>query len=293
MASEIKSFTVDELRLLVEGELLKVFEAPGSTPKLSDIARYGVFPGGKRIRPVLALAWCVDLGGDPSKLALAAAALELVHCASLIHDDLPALDNDDFRRGRPACHRAFTEAGAILAGDMLVSRAHRCLLDAPFPSDTLVEFTRVLANAYIDLCLGQHLDLLPVGERGDLPAIHRLKTGALFSACTAFGSLGAGRGGNEIRRAAELGHAIGLLFQISDDFIDAHGTDAARGRPGSSDERNGKENFFSDSRLDPLKIVAETEREIERHIHELSPRGASLTGELVSRVVRPMKNASV
>lgn len=277
-------YSTAELRELFEAELEAIFNSPLGVPALVEAARYGVFPAGKRIRPVLALAWCADLGGDPRPLIRAAAALELIHCASLIHDDLPALDNDDFRRGRPSCHRAFTEATAILAGDMLVSLAHRCVVEAPLSADARLILTDVLARANIDLCAGQALDLVPPVRRSELTEIHRFKTGALFSACLVFGGVGAGQGAPALARSAELGHAVGLLFQIADDFIDAHGTDAARGRPGSSDARNGKPNFFSSPALNPQSLIAEAERTIDSVVTTLAPSGAPRTSAIIAAV---------
>lgn len=288
---EVGGQSLNALRLLVEEELERSLDSLTEAPTLIEVARYGVFPGGKRIRPVLALALCVDLGGDPRALTKAACALELLHCASLIHDDLPALDNDDFRRGRPSCHRAFNEASAILAGDLLIALAHVCVARAELPSEVRSKLVGVVARAFIDLCSGQELDLIPDERRNDLMWIHRLKTGALFSACTQFGAIGAGCGDAQVELAARLGHAIGLVFQIADDFLDIYGEDSARGRPGSSDARNGKENLFTDRGQKPWELLGSAEREIGELVRGLAADGLPRVAALLSGVVAPLSEA--
>jgi geranylgeranyl diphosphate synthase type II len=287
----IGDFTLEGLRALVDGELEGAFKSLLFAPSLIDAGRYGVFSGGKRVRPVLALALCADLGGDPTKLAPAAVALELLHCASLVHDDLPALDNDDYRRGKPACHRAFSESSAILAGDLLIALAHERVLTAPLSADTQVLLGQVIARAFIDLCAGQELDLIPEERRGDLLSIHRLKTGALFRACACFGVIGAGRSGRDIENAASLGHGVGLVFQIADDFLDVHGSDSARGRPGSSDQRNGKENLFTGAAREPWKMLAEAEKTIRDTLAELSSHGTPRFDAIIEAILAPMEEA--
>jgi geranylgeranyl pyrophosphate synthase len=239
----------------------------------------------------MALAVCADLGGEPKRLAPAAAALELVHCASLIHDDLPALDNDDFRRGRPSCHRAFTEASAILAGDMLIALAHECVARGELSSETRCLLTGVVSRAFIDLCAGQELDLIPSERRNDLLSIHQLKTGALFSACTQFGAIGAGCSNEKIEIAARLGQAIGLIFQIADDFLDVHGADSTRGRPGSSDIRNGKGNLFTDGEQASWELLANGEREIKHLMERLSFERLPRVQSLLDGVLAPLAEA--
>ncbi len=289
--STVGDFNLDYLRALVERELERSFESLTAAPTLTKVAHYAVFPGGKRIRPVLALGVCADLGGQPQGMARAACALELLHCASLIHDDLPALDNDDFRRGRPSCHRAFNEASAILAGDLLIAFAHECVVRAELSNEIRCALSGVVSRAFIDLCAGQELDLIAAERQNDLMSIHRLKTGALFSACTQFGAIGAGCGAEKVEIARRLGHSLGLIFQIADDFLDVFGADSARGRPGSSDVRNGKENLFTDPAQRPWELLGNAEREIVELSKQLSPTGLPRVNIVLDGVMAPLSEA--
>ena len=234
---------LEQLELCLSGATTLV----AKSSQLSTGVAYALFPAGKRIRPLLALALHSDLGGDLEKLVPAAAALELVHCASLVHDDLPALDNDEMRRGKPTCHRALGEATAILTGDVLIPIAFQLLLSALVPDRTKVQLGAALAEAYAAVCAGQQLDLTGAADLATLRAIHGCKTGALFAAAARFGVLGAERD-DLAGVAAELGHHIGLAFQILDDHLDVHGNPAERGRPNGSDARNAKNTFVT---LDP------------------------------------------
>jgi geranylgeranyl diphosphate synthase type II len=285
MAEVIPTGSDDEVKLLIEGELGRVLVRLDGTP-LGDVCRYGVFPGGKRVRPLLALNWCADLGGDPMRILPAAAALELLHCASLIHDDLPALDNDDFRRGRPACHRAYGESQAILAGDALVSLALECAAEVALEGHHALAVVRAVAKAYTDLCSGQALDLEKPPVRSDLGLIHRYKTGALFAACFEIGAIGAGGDARVVAESIALGLSVGLAFQIGDDLLDRHGTDAERGRPGSSGARNGKANFFSEGNDSVEPIFRATEREIGALLGSVVPGGARRVAPRIAAVLK-------
>jgi geranylgeranyl diphosphate synthase type II len=218
--------TPEELRGLVEaylGELAFTPELGG----LEDAVRYPLESGGKRVRPVLALAVTEAAGGVAEHCLPAAAAVELVHTFSLVHDDLPALDDDDERRGRPSAHIAFDEATALLAGDALLVEAFRLALSYPTPM-----VGRELAHATLGMIGGQYRDV--TGDTADLAALHRLKTGALLSAAVGVGLWVAEVSEPEQPVWRAFGDELGLLFQVVDDLLDddgwaaAHGRDAAR-----------------------------------------------------------------
>ena len=216
----------DELRALSEGYLDEL----ALTPELGGLAeamRYTLEAGGKRVRPVLCLATAEAAGAEPDAALPAAAALELVHTFSLVHDDLPALDDDDVRRGKPSAHVQFGEANAILAGDALLAEAVRLALSYPTPA-----VARELVQATIGMIGGQHLDIS--GAVVDLAELHRLKTGRLFAACVGCALWVAEVPEREQPPWRMFGDEIGLLFQIVDDILDGdgyallHGAEKAR-----------------------------------------------------------------
>jgi geranylgeranyl diphosphate synthase, type II len=216
----------DELRALVEGYLGELAYTP-ELGGLEEAVRYPVEGGGKLFRPVIALAVGEAAGANAEHVLPAAAAVELVHTFSLVHDDLPALDDDDERRGRPSAHVAFGEAVALLAGDALLTEAFRLALSYPTPM-----VGRELAQATLAMIGGQYRDV--TGDTADLAALHRLKTGALFAA-----SVGVALWVGEVPETEQspwraFGDELGLLFQIVDDLLDGdgyaevHGTEEAR-----------------------------------------------------------------
>lgn len=215
----------DELRVLVESYLGEVHFAP-ELGRLEEVLRYPLDSGGKRVRPVLALAVGEAAGAVAEDVLPAAAAVELVHTFSLVHDDLPALDDDDERRGRQSAHVAFGEGAALLAGDALLAEAFRLALSYPTP---LVG--RELAQATLAMIGGQYRDIS--GDTADLDALHRLKTGALFSASVgvALWVAEVPEGEQPVWRA--FGDELGLLFQIVDDLLDGDGYVEARGSEGA------------------------------------------------------------
>lgn len=207
--------SAEELLALVEaylGELAFTPELGG----LEEAVRYPLESGGKRIRPVLCLAVAEAAGVEPETALPAAAAIELVHTFSLVHDDLPALDDDDERRGRPSAHVAYGEAVALLAGDALLAEAFRLALSYPTPA-----VGRELAQATLGMIGGQYLDV--TGSSSDLASLHRLKTGALFSASVGVALWAAEVPEGEQRRWRAFGDELGLLFQIVDDVLDGDG----------------------------------------------------------------------
>ncbi|MBA2461621.1 MAG: polyprenyl synthetase family protein [Actinobacteria bacterium] len=216
----------DELRTLVEGYL----EELAFTPELGGleaVLRYPLESGGKRIRPVLTLAVGEAAGAEPGRCLPAAAAVELVHTFSLVHDDLPALDDDDERRGRPSAHVAFGEAAALLAGDALLAEAFRLALSYPTPS-----VGRELVQATLGMIGGQYRDV--TGDTADLASLHRLKTGCLFAAAVGVALCVAEVPEHEQTPWRAFGDELGLLFQIVDDVLDGdgyaleHGAERAR-----------------------------------------------------------------
>ena len=218
---------------------------------LLDSMRYSASAGGKRIRPYLTLLFCELLGGDIKKALPYACAVELVHTYSLIHDDLPAMDNDDYRRGKPTNHKAFGEARAILAGDALLTYAFEVIAtnDEMSPEDNITAI-RILAEASgaFGMVGGQEIDLDDSSPKNydTLVKMHRLKTGALIKGAALLGVLAAGKGKDEriLSATATYADAIGLTFQIVDDILDYTASYKQTGKT-TSDIRNHKTTFLT------------------------------------------------
>ena len=216
---------------------------------LLNAMRYASLGGGKRIRPLLTCATAASLGGDPALALAPACAVEFIHAYSLIHDDLPAMDDDDLRRGRPTVHIEFGEATAILAGDALQALAFETLARAePLSAATRLAMTEVLACAagWHGMVGGQAFDIEATGAALSLPALeamHRAKTGALLIASVQLGALVAGT--DETQRAAlrDFGSAVGLAFQVVDDLLDATGSTQRIGKTAGADAAAGKNTF--------------------------------------------------
>ena len=220
--------TADDLRALVDAHLDRLALAP-ELGGLEDVMRYTLAAGGKRVRPVLCLATVEAAGAEAERGLDAAVAVELVHTFSLVHDDLPALDDDDERRGRPSAHVRYGEAAAILAGDALLTEAFRLALSYPTPA-----VARELALATAGMIGGQYLDV--ADGAGDVAAVNRLKTARLFEAAVACGLWAAGVPVGEHEAWRTFGREAGELFQLVDDVVDGdgyaarHGEEAARRR---------------------------------------------------------------
>jgi len=220
--------------------------------KLHEAMRYSVFAGGKRLRPVLILAACEAVGGTPEKVLHAACAMEMIHTYSLIHDDLPAMDDDDFRRGRPTNHKVFGEANAILAGDALLTEAFRLLADPEAnrdidPAATLrvIEIIARCAGSQ-GMVGGQVVDMESEGRPIDfatLQYIHTRKTGALFLASIQAGALLGGGSEEQLAALTRYGETAGLAFQIADDILDIVGDQAELGKDIGSDQARGKATY--------------------------------------------------
>ena len=211
---------------------------------------YSVEAGGKRIRPVLTLELCRLCGGDTEKALPFAAAVELVHSYSLIHDDLPCMDNDDFRRGKPSCHKAFGEATALLAGDGLLTEAFRLLTQAELPADRIVKAVAKLSDyaGVYGMIGGQVIDLESEGKRIDaktLELTYRLKTAALLQTACELGCIAAGAGEEKLAAAHIYAEKLGIAFQIVDDILDVEGDSETLGKPVGSDAENDKRTYVA------------------------------------------------
>ena len=220
-------------------------------PETSEVcraARYSLLGGGKRIRAVLVLSVCDLLGGDKAAAGQFAAAVEMLHCYSLIHDDLPCMDNDDLRRGRPSCHKAFDEATAMLAGDVLLTEAFEVVANAPASAQACVRAARALGAGAGSrgMVYGQELDLkyeALAATEDQLRLIHRNKTGALINAAVQMGAAAAEADTEACRVLEAYAYGLGLVFQIVDDVLDVTSTPEQLGKPIGSDSENGKTTF--------------------------------------------------
>ena len=234
-------------RLMVE-EALEVAlpQQDGPETRVVEAMRYSLFAGGKRLRPILCLAASESVGGDLKAAMPAGCALEMIHTYSLIHDDLPAMDDDDLRRGKPTNHKVFGEAIAILAGDGLLTEAFVLLSDYnSLLPERAVQVIGVIAEAasYRGMVGGQVVDILSQNKRADLETVqqmHSRKTAALIAAATESGAL-AGKGSEaQVAALARYGRAIGLAFQIADDILDIEGDTELLGKTTGADEARGK-----------------------------------------------------
>jgi geranylgeranyl diphosphate synthase type II len=221
---------------------------------IHEAMRYSLFAGGKRVRPILAIAAAEALGAKTTGLLPLAGTLELIHTYSLIHDDLPAMDNDDFRRGRPTCHKVYGEAIAILAGDGLLNMAFEVLSDPrqlkSVPAKRLISIIKEISTAsgVFGMVGGQVVDMESEGRDIDFPTleyIHTHKTGALIRASVRVGALYARAGKRDFTALTHYGEMVGLAFQIADDILDITGKQEEIGKDVGSDIKKGKKTFPS------------------------------------------------
>ncbi|MBQ5988625.1 MAG: polyprenyl synthetase family protein [Oscillospiraceae bacterium] len=232
--------------------------------RLTEAMRYSLEAGGKRVRPVLVTEFCRLCGGTDAMSAAPAAAIEMIHTASLIHDDLPAMDDDDFRRGRPSCHKAYTEAEAILAGDALIVLPFQIIAE-----DTTLDGNKkariisdlAAATAVTGMIGGQAIDIdnetrTDVDE-ANLRYMYSLKTGALIRTSCRMGCIAAGASEEKIQLADEYAKKIGLAFQIIDDILDVTSTTEELGKPVGSDEENNKTTFVTVMGIEKAKEEAD------------------------------------
>jgi farnesyl diphosphate synthase len=263
----------------VELALHRYLPAATSVPtKLHAAMRYTTLGGGKRVRPLLVYASGALFGADAQALARAACAVEMIHAYSLVHDDMPCMDDDELRRGKPTVHVAYDEATALLVGDALQSQAFQVLAESDtLPAARIVSMLRLLAEAAgsSGMCGGQAIDLDSVGlalTREELERMHQLKTGALLRASVVLGAL-AGRDlePRELDALAAYSKAIGLAFQVVDDVLDATADSATLGKTAGKDAADNKPTYVSILGLEPSRQLAE---QLRREAHEaLAPFG--------------------
>ena len=270
----------EELRRLVE-ERLSALPLAAELGELEAALRYSLLGGGKRIRPVLCLAVGEALGREPEELLPAACALEFVHTFSLVHDDLPALDDDALRRGQPSAHVRFGEGVAILAGDALLAEAFRLALAYPTP-----EVGRVLAEATVGMIGGQYLDVTTDGtlDGAALARLHRLKTGRLLGASVEAALAVAEVRGEERTPWRAFADELGLLFQIVDDILDATGTATELGKTPGKDEAAGKATYVSLYGLDGARELADEARARVGERLGALPADTAVLAELVAAI---------
>jgi len=232
----------EEDRVAVDAHLDRLMPAETlQPPSIHQAMRYSVFAGGKRIRPILCLETARIFDADVSPAFYPGCAIEFIHTYSLIHDDLPALDNDDLRRGKPTCHKKFGEAAAILAGDALLTLAFETIASAPAPADRRVAMIAEISSAagtIKGMVGGQVADLEAEGQRVSpetLEYIHRSKTAALIRASIASGALSAGAPTDDVARLRRFGETIGWAFQVTDDILDVEESSAALGKTAGKD----------------------------------------------------------
>jgi geranylgeranyl diphosphate synthase, type II len=250
----------EDLRSLVEGALERLrFSDAEPTAGLEEAMRYSLLAGGKRVRPVLALATARALGADPGRFLPVAAAIELIHTYSLIHDDLPAMDDDELRRGLPTLHVEFGEDVAILAGDGLFAEAMRLFCEQPGDPARVLAALRELAGATgVDgMVGGQYVDVIGAeDDAAGLRALHALKTGRLIAASVGVVLILEGLGEPETMPYRRFAGELGVLFQIVDDILDVTESDEQLGKPHGSDERHGKLTYVSLFGLDRARELA-------------------------------------
>ena len=256
---------LEKQRLIVEKALETALpEIEGREARVVEAMRYSLFAGGKRLRPILCLAAAEAVGGEIEAAMPAACALEMIHTYSLIHDDLPAMDDDDLRRGKPTSHVVFGEAIAILAGDALLTEAFVLLSDYNvLLAKRSLKLIGVIARAasYRGMVGGQVVDMLSQNKPADLETVqqmHTRKTAALISAAAESGALAGGGTDNQVEALAEYGRAIGLAFQIADDILDIEGSTEVLGKTAGSDVARGKVTYPAAVGLEGSRQAAQT-----------------------------------
>jgi len=260
---DLKAYLLDKRRI-IDGALENYFpKADGLTADLIDAMRYSLFAGGKRLRPILCMAGAEMVGGEGRNTLPVACALEMIHTYSLIHDDLPLMDDDDLRRGKPTNHKVFGDAIALLAGDGLLTEAFS-LMASPhageIPPDRLLEAIRMisLAAGHGGMVGGQVVDMQWEGKEADLETVkflHTHKTGALITASVTSGAVVGGAGESQVQSVLSYGKKIGLAFQISDDILDVEGDSETMGKTAGADEEKGKSTYPSVLGMDESKKI--------------------------------------
>ncbi|MCF8146332.1 MAG: polyprenyl synthetase family protein [Deltaproteobacteria bacterium] len=261
---DLKAY-LTEKKGLVDAALQDYFpESEGLTFDLIQAMRYSLFAGGKRLRPILCMAGAEAVGGSGRDILPVACALELIHTYSLIHDDLPVMDDDDLRRGKPTNHKVFGEPMALLAGDGLLTEAFSFMtspeMSDRIPPRTLIQAIRMIARAagHQGMVGGQAVDIQWEGRPADLAVVnfmHSHKTGALITASVASGAILAGADGPRLEAVISYGEKIGLAFQISDDILDIEGDSETMGKQAGADAQKGKMTYPAVLGLDQSKFI--------------------------------------
>jgi len=280
---------------LVEAQLEKELKAnPSLDSKLGEAMEYSLMAGGKRMRPMLLMAAADAVGRKGTDFLIAACAMEMIHTYSLIHDDLPAMDNDDYRRGKLTNHKVYGDGMAILAGDALLTLAFEVVLrqeaDPAVKLAVVREFA--IAAGQSGMVGGQAMDLEAEGQKidmGTLQQLHMGKTGALFHAAIRSGAMLAGASEEELAALTTYADKFGLAFQITDDILDVTGDEALIGKPVGSDERNDKSTYVTLTSLEEARKLAE--ETVAEAVAALAPLGekAGFLRELVEYLLKRNK----
>ena len=289
------SIDLRAIAALVEGYLPRALDRAGeSPPRLRETMDYSLLANGKRLRPILVLLACEAASGTPEMALPAAAAVEMVHTYSLIHDDLPAMDDDDLRRGRPTCHKQFGEALAILAGDALLTLAFQIMAESYPPAIAAAACAELARGSGAAGMVGGQVEDLewenhPSGAVADLERIHARKTGALFRTCLRLGAVVAGADPAVMEALDAYGREFGQAFQITDDLLDVEGSAADAGKRVGKDAARGKLTYPG------LLGVEESRRRANDHcraaaaaLARLGPAGEKLTA-LLDMIVNRVK----
>ena len=286
--------TLKEYKILIDAKLAEYFRADDMPQAgLFESMRYSLNAGGKRIRPILVLEFCRITGGDCDKALPAACAIEMLHTYSLIHDDLPCMDNDDLRRGKPTNHVVYGECTATLAGDALQAEAFGTILRSELPAEARAECARILADAVgaDGMCGGQFLDM--IGENKKLTAqeldeINSRKTGALLIAACTMGVAAAGGSDKQLEAAAMFGAAIGAAFQIRDDMLDVISTSEQLGKPIGSDAQEHKNTYMAlygaDRCMEMIKKLTEQAKAVLNEAFDDTAFLCELADSMVTRM---------
>ena len=270
MSTEAMKSLLKERGKLVESYLATCLDGQEMPPRLRESMLYSLQAGGKRLRAILVLEFCRICGGDVEKALPVACGVEMLHTYSLIHDDLPCMDNDDLRRGKPTNHVIYGECTATLAGDALQAEAFRTILSTDLPVEVRAECARLLAEAAGEsgICGGQQLDMEGEGKvltKEELMDINDRKTSAMIHAACLMGVTCGGGNAQQRAAAAQYAKALGLAFQIRDDMLDVISTEAELGKPIGSDAREGKNTFMALYGLERCSA----------YVHELSEEAAA------------------
>lgn len=285
----------ERIKLVEEALVRELGKDKALVPELADSMEYSLTAGGKRLRPILVMAAADAVGAKGTDFLHVACAIEMIHTYSLIHDDLPAMDNDDYRRGKLTNHKVYGEAMAILAGDALLTQAFEVILrQEGVPAEVLLQVVREMSVAAgpNGMVGGQVIDMLSEGKKismAELRKMHMGKTGALFRAAIRSGAIMAGADEKQLEALTTYADCFGLAFQITDDILDVVGDEAVIGKPVGSDERNDKSTYVTLTSLEEARrLAADT---VQKAVEALQIFGdkASFLRELVEMLLERNK----